>query len=235
MQFYLEFRRILIFSCRLRYYLSVQYDQKMKKFYLILLIVVACLQLQAKSMREMWLTMPDSIVPYLNKNLRLELVDYMGMKVKSEVKNLLRGITVMDTLTANYASLTINETLKMQLRLLPITKGDTILCMVKTFNGPLPESEIAFFTSRWYRLEYPSIDLQSFVSSLVVKPDTMSQHRFNELKNKIEAVMVEASLSDKDDELTIRPTVPLLARGEKKTVDTILMQRKLKWDGRTYN
>ena len=94
----------------------------MKKFYLILLIVVACLQLQAKSMREMWLTMPDSIVPYLNKNLRLELVDYMGMKVKSEVKNLLRGITVMDTLTANYASLTINETLKMQLSLLPITK-----------------------------------------------------------------------------------------------------------------
>ena len=63
----------------------------------------------------------------------------------------------------------------------------------------------------------------------------MSQHRFNELKNKIEAVMVEASLSDKDDELTIRPTVPLLARGEKKTVDTILMQRKLKWSGQTYN
>ena len=53
--------------------------------------------------------MPDSLLPYLNKNQRLELLELRDMKVKAEVKNLLNGNTVMDTLTTNYLSLTLSR------------------------------------------------------------------------------------------------------------------------------
>jgi hypothetical protein len=38
--------------------------------------------------RNAWLSMPDTIIAYLNKNLRQEHMDYMDMKVTSQVKNL---------------------------------------------------------------------------------------------------------------------------------------------------
>lgn len=207
----------------------------MRRFYVILLIAMACLQVQAQSMRKIWLSMPDSIIPYLNKNQRLELVDYVDLKVKPEVKNQLRETSVIDTLTTNYMSITLNKASKMQLRLLPTTNEDSILCMVRTFNGPLPESSITFYTPHWQRLESPSIDLQQFAPSLIVRPDTMSQARFDELKGKIEVITVEASLTAENDNLMLRTAVPLLSHQEKESIRLIFLQRKLNWNGTTYN
>ena len=50
---------------------------------------MASLGMEAKSMKDLLVSMPDSVVPYLNHNLRLEFTELQEMGVKAEVKNLL--------------------------------------------------------------------------------------------------------------------------------------------------
>ena len=53
-------------------------------------------------MRDLWLSMPDSLCTCLDRNLRTELLDFVDMGVKAEVKNRMNGQSTMDTLTADY-------------------------------------------------------------------------------------------------------------------------------------
>ena len=68
----------------------------------------------------------------------------------------------------------------------------------------------------------------------IVKPDTMSEQRFVELKAMIEPVMVQAELSADCDELFLQLSTPLLNSEDKKAVGSIISQRKLKWDGEIF-
>ena len=49
------------------------------------MLAVFCIS--AQSLREIWIEMPDSIIPYLTKSQRTELVDYIKMNVTPVVKN----------------------------------------------------------------------------------------------------------------------------------------------------
>ena len=43
--------------------------------------------------------MPDSLVPYLSENNKLDMIDFLDSKMKAEVHNLLDGKTELITLT----------------------------------------------------------------------------------------------------------------------------------------
>ena len=66
----------------------------MKKLFIIAYSLLVASFASAQNMREIWLSMPDSLVPYLNNSLRTELADYVDMKdMKPEVNNLLDDTT----------------------------------------------------------------------------------------------------------------------------------------------
>ena len=74
------------------------------------------LGMEAKSMKDLLVSMPDSVVPYLNHNLRLEFAELQEMGVKAEVKNLLGETSVMDTLTADFAQLRTSKSATLQMK-----------------------------------------------------------------------------------------------------------------------
>ena len=92
----------------------------MKKILMLFIAVALSLSVSAKSMREVWISMPDSIIPYLDKNLRMELIDFIDMKVKAEVKNKLDENTEIDVFSDNYVSIRLNGSSQMQIKLLPL-------------------------------------------------------------------------------------------------------------------
>ena len=53
----------------------------MKKYLIIICFLTCWLGTSAQNLREVWINMPDTISPYLNKNLRTELVDDVKMGV----------------------------------------------------------------------------------------------------------------------------------------------------------
>lgn len=197
----------------------------MKKIFLILLVSFSLLPLNAQNMRQIWLEMPDSIVPYLNRSLRTELADYVTMGMKSEVMNALRDTTRIEKLTDDYILVKLSNATKLEIKSLDAST----IAMVQTWCGPLAESKLSLFSNNW---EVKPLNID--VSPMFVKPDTMSQQRYSELLDMANVTMNEMQLSVKNNSLTIKYSVPLLSSTDKKEMQAILRQRKLNWNGTTF-
>ena len=88
----------------------------------ILVLLVLCFSLsshaQEKTMSELFKAMPDSILPYLSENNRLDMIDFMEAKMKAEVTNLLDGKSEMTALTHDSLSITMNDVLTIDMHLM---------------------------------------------------------------------------------------------------------------------
>ena len=217
----------------------------LKRLNIIILLVCAPILVGAQiSLRDVWLSMPDGMIPYLNKNLRLEHLDFVDMGVKSEVNHQLNGVSVMDTLTADYTHITLSKSSSLELRLLPVNDSTKIICVVRTFKAPAEESEIRFYDTDWnlltddYGLEkiknQDNTDTEFLLSSFVQRPDTLSTERFEELCKLIEPVMVSASFDVAEPVLTFRLSVPLAMPDDREQLKSILRPRRFKWDGKVF-
>ncbi len=200
----------------------------------ILVIVMAFPALAQRTMRDFVITMPDSLVEYLNKTKRTEMVDFYDMGVKAETVNLLQGSTVLDSLTSTFADISVNKSQRMQLALLPLHEADTLICMVNSFLGEAPESEVHFFNTQW--MPMPSNDFLDEVTSsqLLQRPDTMAVERYDELVRFFDPVMISAVMTP-DNDLIFQLSTPMVTKEEKKQLDAILLQKKLKWNRQRFN
>ncbi len=123
------------------------------------------------TMSHVFKTMPENIVPYISENNRLDLVDFVASNMKAVVNNLLDGKTELTKLTDSEASLKLNESVKIELRLLnvsqPIDSANQIICMIHTFNNGEIGSQISFYTIGWRKLatsDYISLPDEVFVA-----------------------------------------------------------------------
>ncbi|WP_315320731.1 DUF3256 family protein [Prevotella aurantiaca] len=197
----------------------------MKKLFILLLVSFSMLPLNAQNMRQIWLEMPDSIIPYLNRSLRTELADYVTMGMKPEVMNTLQDSTHIEQLTDNYILVHLNHSSRLEIKSL----DESTIAMVQTWCGPIAESKLQLFSNNW---EVKPIELD--IMPTFIKPDTMSQQRYNDLLDMANITMGEIQLSAKDNSLTIKYSVPLLSPTDKKEMQAILRQRKFNWNGKTF-
>lgn len=205
----------------------------MKKFLIIWCLILLANATYSKSLDSLLCSMPDSIVPQLNKNLRIELIELKEMGVRSEVTNLLNSSTQLDTLTNNYLHLSIDSLMSLQIKKLPYEDKDTILCIIKSYTFPSGESEISFHHQDWSTIPATSImegnNIQEWAGELMTRPDTMPENQFLELSQLIEPQMIQAELSPDDNTITFHLSTPFVGKDKKEQIDTILLQRKLKW------
>ena len=164
----------------------------------------------AQTMRDVIKQMPDSIVPYLKQNARLDFIDFIDSGMKAEVSNELGGKSQLTELTDDYASFTLNTASQIQLRLLDVKEtiddAHQIICMVRTFGDDVRESTIGFYSVNWRPLP-------------------------NEERIVLPSYMYHIVLSSKAPELTVeRETyMDMPANEEQKTTDKSLIL--FKWDG----
>lgn len=208
----------------------------MRRFFTIVLMMAVFTAASAqRKMADFIIAMPDSVVPYLNKVKRTEMVDFYGMGVKAETFNLLSEGTVLDSLTASYAHITLNESSRMQLALLAAEQGDTLLCMVRTLLGEAPESVISFYGADWRKLDGSRYLDAIDPASLVDRPDTMDIERYEELLRLVDPMMVQTVFSPEDNSLSFSLSTPLVTRKELEQLKPILLQRKVKWNHQKFN
>ena len=101
-----------------------------------------------KNMSEIFSAMPDSIIPYLTKNNRLDCIDFKANNMKAVVENAFGSKSELKTLTDDFLMMQLNETTTLQLKLLP-TPSDTLLCMVMTYVLPEPDSHLSIYNTDW--------------------------------------------------------------------------------------
>ena len=188
-----------------------------------------------RQMKDFIISMPDSLVRYLNTTKRTEMVDFYFMGVKAETFNLLSEGTVLDSLNANYADIRLSESSRMQLGLLSREEGDTVICMLRTYLGEAPESAFAFYDTGWKKVEMPGLVPTVEPMSLVQRPDTMDTEKYEELLRLIDPLMVAAEMAPGDRSLVFSLSTPMTTKKEREKLNAILVQRKFKWNGRTFN
>ena len=87
----------------------------MKRFGLTTVLLCAFLSFaDAKTdVKDLFVNMPDSMVSYLDKNKRQEMIDYAAINKGSGVVNLLEGNSVVDSLSNDYLSVALTSSSDM--------------------------------------------------------------------------------------------------------------------------
>ena len=125
----------------------------MKKLLMIIfLATIPFVGRSQTSIANLFKTMPDSLMPYLTKNNRLDMIDFMEAKMKAEVTNQLGCKSEMKRLTADTLTIQMSESMLTDLFLMQTDEAyDScmqVICMKKTYliNDKPVQSVATFFT-----------------------------------------------------------------------------------------
>lgn len=158
--------------------------------------------------------MPENVVPYLSENNRLDLIDFVDSNMKAEVRNLFDGRTELVRLTPQYAAFSLNDAVRMEMRLLdisePVDSANQLICLVRTYGaGDVQDSQVEFYSLNWRILD---------ATTYIKLPD----------------VMFTAALDEKLSTITLTITNSLdrPASEEQKVIEKVLTS--LEWDGKKF-
>ncbi len=124
---------------------------------LCLALLVWSLAAAAQStMREAFQQAPQSLMPYLTENDRLDLIDFLDSGMKAEVTNQLGGKSELLRLTDRFLSLKLSQGLSMKMLLLdspePVDSVTQVICLVRTYGIDCRESTVQFYSMKWRQL-----------------------------------------------------------------------------------
>lgn len=197
----------------------------MKKILIIICFLTCWLGVSAQSLREVWIEMPDSILPYLSKSQRTELADYVEMKAEPAVLSTFGDSVRIERMTNNYLLLKANDATRLEIKLL----DNNTLALVQTWMAPAAESKLSLFNLQWQPKE-AVVDYKANI----VKPDSMSDEDFSDLKTLMFPRLKEYRLSADNNSLSVSWNYPLLSKKDVKRVTEILKSQVLNWTGKDF-
>lgn len=203
----------------------------MRKLLLGLCLAAMPITMMAQQVCKMWVSMPASVAGALEKSGRQELLDLKQMKKAATIAGPLGERCSIDTLTADFLSARMNEVYTLQMKMLPTSSGDSLLCLVQTYAGPQPESSISFYSPDWKALSMPQMHLDVDLQ----RPDTMSEDDFNKLQALFDPKLVSFSLSPSSAELVVALSPAAISEEGKANIKRLNLQNKLNWNGKTFN
>lgn len=197
----------------------------MKKILIIICFLTCWLGVSAQSLREVWIEMPDSILPYLSKSQRTELADYVEMKAEPAVLSTFGDSVRIERMTNNYLLLKANEATRLEIKLL----DNNTLALVQTWMAPAAESKLSLFNLQWQPKE-AVVDYKVNI----VKPDSMTDEDFADLKTLMSPRLKEYRLSADNNSLSVSWNYPLLSKKDVKRVTELLKTQVLNWTGKDF-
>lgn len=133
----------------------------------ITLCMALCLTAKAGdsiTLRDAFRQMPDSLLPTLTQNNRLDFLDFHDAGMKAEVKNRLGGTSVMTALSDDSLSLQVSPALRVDILLLTLSEPQDSLHQVivigETFiaDSVYGETMVHYFTTDWNPIPLPPLN-----------------------------------------------------------------------------
>ncbi len=180
----------------------------MKK--ILFAILTACsLSVQAQDMRSCFVNIPDSLSTLLTKVNREDFGDFLDSHMKAEVKNRFGKMSEMRALTADYLDLKVSSGSSVEMKLLPMNDSVNVICVVRTYQGPVADSSVSFFDTAWHELptsrflDLPSESQFYADSVLAAKPE-----EWQNIRAKADIYLYRAKLSADNTTLSFTYTTP---------------------------
>lgn len=118
---------------------------------------------QNHKIRDVFRQMPDSLMPYLSQNNRLDFIDFLDSNMKAEVKNMLGGTSEMTSLADNSLTIRMNESMRVDLLLLPLAEPidsmSEVVALIETFlvDSIYGDSYVNYYSPEWKPLPYEPV------------------------------------------------------------------------------
>lgn len=158
----------------------------MKKILLLFTFIFTLIPLHAQqNMEELFKSMPDSIIPLLTKNSRLDMIDFLEAKMRSVVTNKLDGETEMTAISNDSITIKLTDVLQIEMFLLPAEEEydscKQVICVLSKYSLPSSaekesddrrEELIArFYSVQWKPLQNPSLQTPVKTYSTILSDD----------------------------------------------------------------
>ena len=128
----------------------------MKKLIVAALMAITFSQASADGVkiRDVFREMPDSLMPYLSLNNRLDFIDFIDSDMKAEVHNMLGGTSEMTSMSDDSLTIRMSNGLRVDMLVM-----DSTVVMIETFlvDSIYGESKVSYFTTQWQPLQQPSL------------------------------------------------------------------------------
>lgn len=191
----------------------------MKRLIFSILICVFALGTKAQDMAAVFISMPDQNIPQLENAWRKDLVDLYKTGKEARLKNTMNGFSSLDSLTSDYLSLKATERSIIEMKLLPLVNNTNVICLIRTVNGPVADSQIEFFTTDWEPLAasdlFTPVDADWFI-----KEDTdKNSNAFQDAASRLDMDLIQYNLSPANLTLTATYMTPqYLSQEDRKMV-----------------
>lgn len=150
----------------------------MKKIFLLIVFLVSLTGFaEARTMRQMFNLMPDSVLPLLTRTNRLDMFDFIDSGMEAQVTNRLGGYTRMTSLTPT--TLTLQYTNNTEITMHLFFRQDTVpvVCMIRTAQSGIEDSRVDFYDDRWNHLDASRIIsepvFEDFIDRQYLKDDSV--------------------------------------------------------------
>lgn len=191
--------------------------------------------IQAQDMRQIARNIPDSIMPLLTSNDRLDFIDYLDSNMKAEVTNKLGGKSEMTTISNDYAHIRMTANSDMALKLLPF-EGDTIICIIHTYSSAASDSRLKFYTKQWQQLPSREFFTPPLVNDFIIPTDTLTETERANMLNKLDVTLVKAEFAKESTNLHLTLTTPTYMSEEDRKAATPHIKTTIirKWNGKRF-
>lgn len=191
----------------------------MRHFFTIGLLFLT-LSLQAQDLKSLYIAMPDSLSPLLTKVNRQDFGDFLASNMKAEVQNRFGRKSEMTKLTDDYLKLRLTSVSSVEMKLLPVNDSTKVICVSKTYQGPVADTEISFYSTQWEELPAADYLKEPLKDDYFVLADTSEKRdTLERLKMQADMQLQQASLSADAQTLVFTYTIP--ANLDKKTAEAI--------------
>lgn len=111
------------------------------------------------TLRQLFIEMPDSLLPYISRNNRLDCIDFIDSNMAAIVTNSLGGKSEMTALTHDSISMQLTNASRVDIMLLtatvPVDSCQQVICIVRTYGLPeeFTQSVVEWYSWHWKRLD----------------------------------------------------------------------------------
>lgn len=131
----------------------------------------------SSNIKNLFVQMPDSILPLLTVNDRMDFLDYMESGMTPKANNKLGGESVLTLMTDDHLSVKVTDDSRFDLIMLEKKDGSSLLCVINTVMPQYADSRIRFFDENWNSIDGSGLlerpTLGDFMTKEALKSDSL--------------------------------------------------------------
>jgi len=201
----------------------------MRKFFICIMFAVTTM-VNAQEIDSLFVNMPDSLFPYLSHEKRVELlnIDKITSDTPTSLPTMYNGTAKLLLHDKECIKIALDSLSSVELGLQK-SDGNAVCCVLRTVAAPERNTMASLYSDKLEKIK----DINLEAVTLTHRPDTMTTERYKELLKLIEFRLIEAHFENVST-IVLKQNVPLVSEKERKDLAAILLQRKMKWNGREY-